>query len=149
MAQYWDDVNGGGLPAEELEWPHKMKVYDKVDVSQAWVETNRAPISFCRCETDKGSSATPSIRTRVAVRWVKAQRLELTTAELFPVILSRHSRFACRPHTSRQVNEKGEGPPLASQASHLHPPSRRRARRKEVRAKASHDVWGARCVHLE
>ena len=58
----WDDVNGGGLPInevglarkEELDFMKKRNIWGLAPTSECWEKTNKAPVSVRWVDTNKG-----------------------------------------------------------------------------------------------
>ena len=73
-----DDVTGQRLSPElmraarkdEIEYFKKMGVYEKVDISEAWQHTGKAPIAVRWVDINKGDSGSPQsvVRQRVQYR---------------------------------------------------------------------------------
>ena len=88
---YWDDVNGGWLPAalvcearrEEIRWDHQHGLWEKKPNEGCWGNTGRAPISLRWVDTNKGSDDKPIVRSRLVAREMKARTKELTAREVF------------------------------------------------------------------
>ena len=53
---------------EEIQCSREMGVYDKFDVSEAWSETGKAPISVRRVDINKGDTQTPVYRSRLVAK---------------------------------------------------------------------------------
>ena len=68
----WDDVKGGWLDPklvtaarrEEVEYVRKHDVYVRVPRAQCWAETGRAPVKTGWADTNKGTAAEPTVRSR-------------------------------------------------------------------------------------
>ena len=81
IEEYWDDVNGGLLPAEEvkkartleMDYFKKQGVYRKVPVTQCYTEGLR-PITVRWLETNKGDPEKPNYRSRLVAREIKAAK---------------------------------------------------------------------------
>ena len=81
IEEYWDDVNGGLLPAEEvkkartleMDYFKKQGVYRKVPVTQCYAEGLR-PITVRWLDTNKGDPEKPNYRSRLVVREIKAAK---------------------------------------------------------------------------
>jgi hypothetical protein len=71
-----DDVSGQRLDPrlmvqarkEEIQYFRAMGVYEKVDISEAWSETGRAPIAVRWVDINKGDSANPNYRSRLVAK---------------------------------------------------------------------------------
>ena len=78
---YWDDVNGGLLPAEEvkkartleMDYFKKQGVYRKVPVTQCYTGGLR-PITVRWLDTNKGDPEKPNYRSRLVAREIKAAK---------------------------------------------------------------------------
>ena len=72
----WDGVSGAELHpekvrkarAEEVEFVRKMRLYDKVLISQCYQKTGRAPITVRWIDINKGDNQSPNYRSRLAAR---------------------------------------------------------------------------------
>jgi len=72
----WDDVSGQQLDAklmvaarkEEIKYFREMGVYEKVDVSESWKETGKAPIAVRWVDINKGDSKSPKYRSRLVAK---------------------------------------------------------------------------------
>ena len=70
--EFWDDVNGEKLPAEEtknarrdeIEFMKEWDVWDIVDISEAKQKTGRPPIGGRWVDHNKGDKDSPNIRSR-------------------------------------------------------------------------------------
>ena len=80
-AEYWGDVNGGLLAAEEvkkartleMDYFKKQGVYRKVPVTQCYTEGLR-PITVRWLDTNKGDPEKPNYRSRLVAREIKAAK---------------------------------------------------------------------------
>ena len=71
-----DDVTGQRLDPrlmriarkEEIAYFKQMGVYEKVDISEAWAETGKAPIAVRWVDINKGDSNNPNYRSRLVAK---------------------------------------------------------------------------------
>ena len=78
----WDDVSGAELDpkkvkkarAEELEYVHKMRLYDKVHMSQCYKRTGTSPIAARWIDINKGDVQTPNYRSRLVAREINTYK---------------------------------------------------------------------------
>ena len=71
-----DDITGQELDPklmikarkDEIAYFREMGVYDKVDVSESWKETGKAPIAVRWVDINKGDSANPNYRSRLVAK---------------------------------------------------------------------------------
>ena len=77
IEEYWDDVNGGLLPAEEVKKARTLEMdYFKVPVTQCYAEGLR-PITVRWLDTNKGDPEKPNYRSRllpVKLRQLRSRR---------------------------------------------------------------------------
>ena len=72
----WDDVSGAALDPtevkqireEEVDYVHKMQLYDKVPVEECMRATGRKPISTRWVDINKGDATNPNYRSRLVAR---------------------------------------------------------------------------------
>ena len=53
---------------EEIKYFREMGVYEKVDISEAWAETGKAPIAVRWVDINKGDTANPKYRSRLVAK---------------------------------------------------------------------------------
>ena len=78
----WDDVSGAELDPkqvrkareEEVEYVHKMKLYDKVPTSECYQRTGKAPISVRWIDINKGDQQHPNYRSRLVAREINTHK---------------------------------------------------------------------------
>ena len=76
MVVAWDDVSGAALDPqtvkrarqEELEYVHKMSVYQKVPISECVMRTGRQPLIVRWIDVNKGDQDNPNYRSRLVAR---------------------------------------------------------------------------------
>ena len=76
QTSFWDHVNGGGLPADEvmaarkkeLQYFVKMQVYTKVSIDECWKVTGKPPIKPRWIDTRKGNG---EVRSRLVAKEYK------------------------------------------------------------------------------
>ena len=76
MGLAWDDVFGAELNPravrqsreEEIDYVRKMKLYNKVPISECYKETGRKPVSVRWVDTDKGTATEPNLRSRLVAQ---------------------------------------------------------------------------------
>ncbi|CAK0886283.1 unnamed protein product [Prorocentrum cordatum] len=74
--RYWDDVNGVWLDPQmvqearrlEVEWLHKLDVYEKRTIEECRSVTGQPPIKLMWIDTNKGDHEKPNYRSRIVVR---------------------------------------------------------------------------------
>ena len=97
----WDDVSGAALNPqevkrarrEEIDYVHKMNLYTKVPIKEAYQATGKAPISVRWIDINKGDTEAPNYRSRLVAREINtSKRDDLFAAtpplEALKVILS-------------------------------------------------------------
>ena len=78
----WDGVSGAELDpklvkkarAEEVEYVHKMNLYDKVPTSECYQKTGRAPIIVRWIVINKGDKQQPNYRSRLVAREINTYK---------------------------------------------------------------------------
>lgn len=76
LEQAWDDVSGAELDpekvkkarAEEIEYTHKMQLYEEVPVRDCYNKTGRGPITVCWIDINKVDNQSPNYRSRLVAR---------------------------------------------------------------------------------
>ena len=77
---FWDDVNGGWLPAAEVRearklemaWMGRMQVFEPCDESLCWQRTGRAPRRCKWVDTNKGDEQKVKCRSRLVAMEIKS-----------------------------------------------------------------------------
>ena len=80
----WDDVSGAALDpkevrrarSEEIEYVHKMELYEKVPVEECWNVTGKNPISTRWIDINKGDASSPNYRSRLVAREINTHKRE-------------------------------------------------------------------------
>ena len=78
----WDDAPGASLNPrevkrarrEEIEYVHKMSVYNKVQVVEVYQTTRKGPMSVRWIDVDKGDVERPNYRSRLVAREINASK---------------------------------------------------------------------------
>ena len=82
MEVAWDDVSGATLDpkqvkrarAEEVEYIHKMHLYDKVPIEECRKKTGKNPISTRWIDISKGDNQSPNYRSRLVAREINTHK---------------------------------------------------------------------------
>ena len=91
---FWDDVNGGWLPATEvrearrleMDWMDRMPVFKRCDESERYKDTGGAPLRCRWVDTNKGDHTNIKCRSRLFAREVKKAKKpedQLSASDLF------------------------------------------------------------------
>ena len=76
MEAAWDDVTGAELDPdkvrtarkEEVEYIRKMGLYNKVNETECWKQTGKAPIKVRWIDVNKGDIKDPNYRSRLVAK---------------------------------------------------------------------------------
>ena len=82
LERAWDDVSGAELDArqvkrarqEEIDYVHKMKLYEKVPKSECYRKTGKAPITLRWIDINKGDHNSPNYRSRLVAREINTYK---------------------------------------------------------------------------
>ena len=89
----WDDVCGSPLNRrevkrarqEEIDYVHKMNLYTKVQIKEAYKETGKGPISVRWIDINKGDVECPNYRSRLVAREINNNKREDLFAATLPL----------------------------------------------------------------
>ena len=93
LEQAWDDVSGAELNpsqvkaarAEETEYIHKMKFYEKVPIAECHKKTGKDPIAIRWIDINKGDNQSPNYRSRLVAREINICKRNDFFAATFPL----------------------------------------------------------------
>ena len=93
MEKAWDDVSGAELNpemvkkarSEEIEYVRKMRLYDKVPISECKQVTGKSPIIVRWIDINKGDKEQPNYRSRVVAREINTHKREDLFAAIPPL----------------------------------------------------------------
>ena len=93
MEAAWDDVSGAALNPkavkrarkEEIDYVHKMLLYDKLPVEECISMTGRSPISTRWIDINKGDASNPDYRLRLVAREMKTHKRNGSLAATHPL----------------------------------------------------------------
>ena len=82
VATAWDDITGSELDAEkvaaaraeEIDYIHKMKLYEKVTIDGCYKKTGKGPISVRWIDINKGDAQSPNYRSRLVAREINTYK---------------------------------------------------------------------------
>ena len=82
LGEAWDDVSGASLDPkevkgarkEEIDYVHKMGLYTKVPIQEAYEQTGNGPISVRRIDINKGDSIAQNYRSRLVAREINTSK---------------------------------------------------------------------------
>ena len=110
MEAAWDDVSGAALDLErvkqarkeDIEYVHKMGLYQKVPVSECVRATGRQPISARWIGINKGDNENPNYRSRLVAREINTHKRE----DLFAATPPLEAMKAILSLTTQQTRER-------------------------------------------
>ena len=89
----WDDVSGAELDpnqvkkarAEEIDYIHMMKLYEKVTIDDCYKKTGKTPISVRWIDISKGDAQSPNNRSRLVAREINTYKRDDLFAATPPI----------------------------------------------------------------
>lgn len=117
LETYWDDVNGGILPTEEVKKARELEMkyladYKAVPIEQCFEETHKPPIKVKWVDTNKGDPEHPNFRSRLVAKDLKATKKpedQLPASLLFSSALPLEAmRLLCGLRASKKRSAHGD-----------------------------------------
>ena len=115
--EYYDAITGIKLDPvqvlkareEEMQWVRKQELWDVVDETLCWQETNRPPISLKWVDRNKGDQSHPNYRSRIVVREVKKASKPLAEFESFSAMPPLEAlKTLCSLMASKRVSKRNK-----------------------------------------